>query len=95
MPLPLVAGGSLADRSGGPARLPPAPPSGNTSWGSRQAATAARLKDAWNPYLRETTLRLFASAGVSAQIGRFTQPLLDYTAMSARLDMGLTAPYTG
>ncbi len=44
---------------------------------------------------RETALRLFASAGVSAQIGRFKRPVLDFTAASARLDFGLSAPFTG
>ena len=44
---------------------------------------------------RETALRLFASAGVSAQIGRFKRPVLDFTAASARLDLGLSAPFAG
>lgn len=42
---------------------------------------------------RGTALRLFASTGVSGQIGRFTRPVLDYTAASLRLDVGLTSPH--
>lgn len=52
-------------------------------------------RNAWNPHLRETTLRIFASAGVSAQLGRFTRPLLDFTSVSARLDAGMTSQHTG
>ena len=36
---------------------------------------------------------MFASAGVSGQLGRFTRPFLDYTAASARVDVGLTSPH--
>lgn len=42
---------------------------------------------------RGTALRVFASAGVSGQLGRFTRPLLDYTAASLRVDLGLTSPH--
>lgn len=42
---------------------------------------------------RGTALRVFASAGVSGQLGRFTRPFLDYTAASARVDVGLTSPH--
>lgn len=38
-------------------------------------------------------MRVFASAGVSGQLGRFSRPFLDYTAASARLDVGLTSPH--
>lgn len=36
---------------------------------------------------------MFASAGLSGQLGRFTRPWLDYTAVSARVDVGLTSPH--
>ena len=36
---------------------------------------------------------MFGSAGVSGQLGRFTRPWLDYTAASARIDVGLTSPH--
>ena len=52
-------------------------------------------RSAWNPYLRETTLRIFASAGFSVQLGRFTRPLLDFTSVAARLDVGMTSQQTG
>jgi len=42
---------------------------------------------------RGTALRLFASAGISAQFGRFTRPVLDYSAASLRFDVGLTSPH--
>ena len=38
----------------------------------------------WAPYLRDTLLRVFASAGASGQLGRFTRPFLDYTAAFVR-----------
>ena len=38
----------------------------------------------WAPYLRDTLLRVFASAGISGQLGRFTRPFLDYTSASVR-----------
>ena len=41
----------------------------------------------WAPYLRDTLLRVFASAGASGQLGRFTRPWLDYTAASVRSAM--------
>jgi hypothetical protein len=36
---------------------------------------------------------VFASAGVSGQLGRFTRPFLDYTAAALRVDLGLTSPH--
>ena len=42
---------------------------------------------------RATALRVFASAAVSGQLGRFTRPWLDFTAASARVDMALTSPH--
>jgi hypothetical protein len=53
---------------------------------------AGRVREAWAPYLRDTALRMFASAGVSAQMGRFTRRVADFTAVSLRLDAGLTSP---
>lgn len=71
MPLPLAGGGSLLHRppTAGGGGAEPQPPAGDCSWRGRRAAAASRLKDCWNPYLRETTLRLFASVGVSGQVG--------------------------
>ena len=40
---------------------------------------------------RGTSLRLFASGGISGQLGRFTRPFLDYTAVALRADVGLTS----
>ena len=42
-------------------------------------------RETWAPYLADTLLRVFASASVSGQLGRFTRPFLDYTAGSVRL----------
>lgn len=42
---------------------------------------------------RGTSLRLFASGGISGQLGRFTRPFLDYTAAALRVDVGLTSPH--
>lgn len=41
-------------------------------------------RETWAPYLADTLLRVFASASVSGQLGRFTRPFLDYTAGSVR-----------
>ena len=42
--------------------------------------------------LETVSLRPFASALGSIQLGGFERPLFDYTHLSARLDLGLTAP---
>jgi len=54
---------------------------------------SSNLAEAWEPYLKGTALRVFASAGLSGQVGRFTRPFLDYTSASCRLDIGLTTPH--
>lgn len=54
---------------------------------------SSNLAEAWEPYLKGTALRVFASAGISGQVGRFTRPFLDYTSASCRLDVGLTTPH--
>jgi hypothetical protein len=41
-------------------------------------------RETWAPYLADTLLRVFASASISGQLGRFTRPFLDYTAGSVR-----------
>lgn len=41
-------------------------------------------RETWAPYLADTLLRVFASASVSGQLGRFTRPFLDYSAASVR-----------
>lgn len=41
--------------------------------------------------IRDTSLRVFASGGLTAQLGTFTRPVLDYTSASLRLDLGLTS----
>ncbi|KAL4452107.1 hypothetical protein ABPG75_007769 [Micractinium tetrahymenae] len=58
-----------------------------------RASHSSHLAEAWQPYLKGTALRVFASAGVSGQLGRFSRPFLDYTAASARVDVGLTSPH--
>lgn len=68
-----------------PTPTPPAP-----RRRSPLAALAAALDgDAWAPALAGTALRAFGCAGATLQLGRFARPLLDYTAVSARLDLGL------
>ncbi len=42
---------------------------------------------------RGTALRVFASASISGQIGRFSRRFLDYTAGVARIDVGLSSPH--
>lgn len=42
---------------------------------------------------RGTALRVFASAGISGQLGRFTKPFLDYSSAAARIDLGLTSSH--
>lgn len=56
-------------------------------------SVSSNLAEAWEPYLKGTALRVFASAGISGQVGRFTRPFLDYTSASCRLDIGLTTPH--
>lgn len=41
-------------------------------------------RELWAPYLADTLLRVFASCGVSGQIGNFTRPFLDFTQASVR-----------
>eukprot|EP00887_Chlorella_sp_A99_P007649 scaffold20.g7649.t1 len=57
-------------------------------------SVSSQLVESLEPYLKDTSLRVFASASVSGQIGRFTRPFLDYTAASLRADVGLTSPHT-
>lgn len=62
---------------------------------SALSSLSSRLRCGWSPYVRETSLRIFASAGASAQVGRFTRPFMDFTSLAARLDAGLTSQHTG
>ena len=64
---------------------------------ARVGAAAAALADgdAWAPSLAGTALRVFGCAGATLQLGRFARPLLDYTHVSARLDLGLAAESAG
>ena len=39
-------------------------------------------RELWEPYLADTLLRVFASCGISGQIGTFTRPFLDFTQAS-------------
>lgn len=43
---------------------------------------------------RETTLRVFSSIGISAQVGNFIKPVLDFSSASVRLDFGLNSVYS-
>ena len=36
-------------------------------------------REMWEPYLADTLLRVFASCGISGQLGNFTRPFLDFT----------------
>jgi hypothetical protein len=58
-----------------------------------RASFSSQLADAWEPYLKGTALRVFASTGISGQLGRFTRPVFDYTAAALRLDVGLSSPH--
>jgi len=42
-------------------------------------------RELWAPYLADTLLRVFASGGISGQLGNFTRPFLDFTQASVRL----------
>ena len=42
-------------------------------------------REMWEPYLADTLLRVFASCGISGQLGNFTRPFLDFTQGSVRL----------
>ena len=42
-------------------------------------------RELWEPYLADTLLRVFASCGISGQLGTFTRPFLDFTQGSVRL----------
>lgn len=65
----------------------------STSSMASRASISSQLAEAWEPYLKGTALRVFASAGISGQLGRFTRPVLDYTAASLRVDVGLSSPH--
>ncbi|KAH7622361.1 hypothetical protein NADE_004948 [Nannochloris sp. 'desiccata'] len=100
MPLPhvraLVPGSNQHQINQNPG---PAPNTGNhrrsASMGSMtsRASFSSQLADVWEPYLKGTALRVFASTGISGQLGRFTRPVFDYTAMALRLDVGLSSPH--
>lgn len=60
---------------------------------SSLASFSSQLAEAWEPYLKGTALRLFASAAVTGQLGRFSRAVFDYTAFSLRADIGLTSPH--
>ena len=86
-PPPIRTGG------GGPTNPPPPPLPPRPWW--RPALPRALDSDAWAPCVRDTSLRVFASAGASAQLGTFTRRVADYTYASLRVDAGLTAPGGG
>jgi hypothetical protein len=99
MPLPhfkALVPGSHQSQAGGSST---APVIGNhrrsASMGSMtsRASFSSQLADAWEPYLKGTALRVFASTGISGQLGRFTRPVFDYTAAALRLDVGLSSPH--
>ncbi|KAL6780462.1 hypothetical protein ACKKBF_B13060 [Auxenochlorella protothecoides x Auxenochlorella symbiontica] len=71
-----------------------APAAGQPGWRASSASLAsARGGDAWEPYLRNTSLRVFLSAGISGQLGRFRRRWLDFTAAALRVDVGLTSQH--
>ncbi len=47
-------------------------------------------REVWAPYLADTLLRVFASASISGQLGRFTRPMFDYTAGSVRTQVSMS-----
>ena len=55
---------------------------GHAGAGTEDALSRRFGAELWAPYLRDTALRVFASVGLSGQVGRFTRPALDYTAGS-------------
>jgi hypothetical protein len=57
------------------------------------ASLSSQIAEAWEPYLKGTALRIFASAAVSGQFGRFSRNFLDFSAFSLRADVGLTSPH--
>ena len=103
MPLPplraLAPGQNGADHSNTTSFYGPAPfgshhrRTASTSSMASRASISSQLAETWEPYLKGTALRLFASAGISGQLGRFTRPVFDYTAASMRLDVGLSSPH--
>ena len=78
--------------TGPPLALPPIQAALSTHPPARPSLTSS-APPATHTVRRGTALRVFASAGVSGQLGRFTRPFLDYTAASARIDVGLTSPH--
>jgi len=58
-----------------------------------RASFTSQLADTWEPYLKRTALRVFSSVGISAQIGRFTKPLFDYSALDIKFDLGLNSQH--
>lgn len=57
------------------------------------ASLSSQIAEAWEPYLKGTALRIFASAAVTGQFGRFARNFLDFSAFSLRADVGLTSPH--
>lgn len=58
-----------------------------------KSSLSSQLADAWEPYLKRTTIRVFSSIGVSAQMGKFTRRFLDYSAIEVKLDLGLNSQH--
>ena len=58
-----------------------------------KSSLSSQLADTWEPYLKRTTIRVFSSIGVSAQMGKFTRRFLDYSAMEVKLDLGLNSQH--
>ena len=58
------------------------PITGHAGAGAEDTLSRRFGAELWAPYLRDTALRVFASVGLSGQVGRFTRPALDYTAGS-------------
>lgn len=58
-----------------------------------KSSFSSQLAETWEPYLKRTTLRVFSSVGLSAQIGRFTRRFLDYSALDIKFDLGLNSQH--
>lgn len=98
MPLPnqfgLFGADDVSDASTGPV-VPSMSRNVNASTVSlaSKASFSSQLADTWEPYLKRTTLRVFSSIGISTQIGKFTRPFFDYSALDVKLDLGLNSQH--
>lgn len=89
--IPLPSRAFPTDAGGWAPHPPPPAGMGRGSTVTRLREARERMMGAWAPFLKDTALRVFASGSITAQLGRFTRPVLDYTSACVRLDLGLTS----